>query len=133
MVGSNFSFTEADKQKAQAATLQIHIGSVENFTGNLGQGNVSGQIVNNSGMNVEAVRAVVRELREYGTELVNAGVDAGSLDDRVTALEAELKRATPDPSKLCGLLTDVRNAISGAAGNIIASGMLYKLGGLLGA
>jgi hypothetical protein len=64
--------------------------------------------------------------------LVKAGADAGSLGDRVTALEAELQRPTPDPTKLRGLLADVRNTISGAAGNIIASGVLYKLGGLLG-
>jgi hypothetical protein len=133
VVGSDFNFSEGDKHRAQAANMQINIGSVGNFTGNLGQGNVSGPIVSNSGMNVEAVRAFVRELREYGAELVKAGADAGALTERVVALEAELRRQTPDPSKLRGLLTDVRNAISGAAGNIIASGMLYKLGGLLGA
>jgi hypothetical protein len=133
VVGTDFSFSEGDKQKAQAATMQINIGSVENFTGNLGHGNVSGPIVNNSGMNVEAVRILVRELRQYGTELARAGVDAGSLNDRLAAIEAELKLRAPDPSKLRALLTDVRNAISGAAGNIIASGVLYKIGGLLGA
>jgi len=132
VVGSDFSFSEGDKQKAQAANMQINIGSVENFTGNLGHGNVSDSIVSNAGMSVEAVRTLVQELRQYATELVKAGADA-TLDARIAAIEAELRNATPDPSKLRGLLTDVRNAISGAAGNIIASGVLYKIGGLLGA
>jgi hypothetical protein len=131
VVGTDFSFSEGDKQKA--ATMQINIGSVENFTGNLGQGNVSGSIVSNAGLDVEAVRALVRELRKYGTELTRAGADATSLDARIAAIEAELQKAAPDASKLRGFLSDVRNAVSGAAGNIIASGVLYKIGGLLGA
>lgn len=133
VIGSDFTFTEGDKQKARAASMEINIGSVENFNGNLGHGNVSGNIVRNSGMNFEALRIFVSELRHYRTELVKAGADASSLDARVSALEAELKRPTPDASKLRGLLSDVRNAVSGAAGNIIASGVLHKIGGLLGA
>jgi hypothetical protein len=132
VVGSNFSFSEGDKQKAQAANMQINIGSVENFTGTLGHGNVSGKITNNAGLSVEAVRTLVQELRQYATELVKVGAEP-SLDARITAIEVELGNAKPDPSKLRGLLTDVRNAISGAAGNIIASGVLYKIGQLLGA
>ncbi len=133
VVGSDFTFSEGDKQKAQGANMQINIGSVENFTGNLGHGNISGPIANNAGMDTEAVRALVRELRKFGTELVNAGANAGALEDRVVALEAELKNSTPDQAKLRGLLADVRNTLSGAAGNLLASGVLYKIGGLLGA
>ena len=87
----------------------------------------------NSGIDVAAVRSLVTELRQYGMDLVQAGANAASLEARVAALEAELNAPNPDPSRLRGLLTDVRNAVSGAVGDIIASGILYKINALLGA
>jgi hypothetical protein len=56
-----------------------------------------------------------------------------TLETRVAALEAELKNPRPDQSQLRGLLADVRNTISGAAGNLIASGILYRINTIFGA
>jgi hypothetical protein len=130
IVGSGISFTDGDRQKAQAtATMLITIGSVHTFTGNLGHGNVSGAI--SSGIDVAAARSLLEDLRLHEKDLVREGVDA-ALNARVAALEAELKKSSPDQSKLSMLLNDVRNAVSGAAGNIIASGILFKINTLFG-
>src|SRR5260370_4519170 len=42
IMGSEASFNEAEKEKAQAASTTINIGSIGNFSGNICQGNVSG-------------------------------------------------------------------------------------------
>jgi hypothetical protein len=129
VVGSDFTFTESDKQ--QAGNTHIHIDSIGQFTGNLGQGNVSGPITS-SGLDAAAVRDLVRELRKYETDFAQVGVDACTLEKRVAALEAELKKAKPDHSRLASFLIDLRNAVSGAAGNLIASGILFKINAILG-
>lgn len=67
---------------------------------------------------------------DYGRHWQSA--DAALLDACVAALEAEVKKPAPDQSKLRMLLNDVRNAMSGAAGNIIASGILLKISALFG-
>jgi hypothetical protein len=67
-------------------------------------------------------------MRRYAADLAKAGAD----EAKVSAIEAELRNAKPDQSVLRGLLNDVRNALSGAVGNIIASGVLHRIGVLLG-
>jgi hypothetical protein len=96
----------------------------------LGHGNVSGAI--SSGIDVAALRSLLADLRLHEKDLVQAGVDAASLHARVAVLETELKKPTHDQSKLSKLLNDVRNAVSGAAGNVIASGILFKINALFG-
>ncbi|MFZ1103009.1 MAG: hypothetical protein WAN86_09260 [Hyphomicrobiaceae bacterium] len=132
VVGTEFSFTENDKQKAQGAAMHISIGTVQNFTGNLGQGNVSGAITS-AGLDVEGVRVLAAEMRQYAADLAKAGVNSNTLEAKIGAIEAELRNTKPDQSVLRGLLGDIRNALSGAAGSIIASGVIYRIGGLLGA
>jgi hypothetical protein len=127
VAGSDFSFTDSDRQKAQGASMHISIGSVQNFTGNLGQGNTSGAITS-TGLDVEGVCVLAAEMRRYAADLAKAGAD----EAKVSAIEAELRNAKPDQSVLRGLLNDVRNALSGAVGNIIASGVLHRIGMLLG-
>jgi len=104
---------------------------VQNFTGNLRQGNVSGAITS-AGLDVEGVRVLVAEVRQYAADLVKAGAPAEALEAKVKAIEDQLARPKPDQSVLRGLLNDIRNALSGAAGNIIESGVLFKIGSLLG-
>jgi hypothetical protein len=132
VAGTDFSFSETDKQKAQGASMHITIGTVQSFTGNLGQGNMSGAITG-AGLDVEGVRVLAGEMRRYAGDLVKAGANAESLEAKVAAIEAQLEKTKPDQSVLRGLLNDVRNALSGAAGNIIASGVIHRIGMLLGA
>jgi hypothetical protein len=127
ITGSEFSFTEGDKRKAQSPSVNINIGSIEHFAGNLGQGNVSGSIAT-SAIDVEAIRELLSELRQHAPALAQAQINTTP----AAAIEAELKKSKPDHSILRGLLTDLRNAVSGAAGNLIASGILFNVQAILG-
>lgn len=129
IVGSDVSFNKAEKQKAQAAATTINIGSIGNFAGNLGQGNISG----NSSIQINAgqVLAVVKQLKSHLNELVSAGAQ-DSLADHLSAIEETLKQATPNEGILRGLLTDLRNTLTGAAGNLLASGAIAALNIILG-
>ena len=109
----------------------FNIGSIHSFTGNLGQGNVTGD-VSVSHISINQVHELIGQLKQHMKELTSAGADGGRLEDRIAALEAELRKASPDRSLVHGLLTDVRNALVAATSNLIASGAIHVLNQILG-
>jgi hypothetical protein len=125
IMGSEANFNE--KEKAHAATMTINIGTIGNFAGNLGQGNVGG----NASVKLDQAEQIVGQIKPHLGTLIEAGADAKLLD-RMAELEEALKKPHADESHVRGLLTDVRNALSGAVGNLVASGAISALNILLG-
>jgi hypothetical protein len=66
------------------------------------------------------------------TSLLRAGADQEALERGVEILELEAASEKPKDSKIRAALMDVRNAVSGVAGNLIATGVLAEIGKLLG-
>jgi hypothetical protein len=131
IMGSEDNFDRAEKEKAQSTGTTINIGHIGSLVGNLGHGNVSGSITV-SDLNTEQVVSIIPQLRSHRAELVAAGADGDRLDERLNALEAALAVPQPDHSVLRGLLSDVRNCLSGAAGSLVATGAINVLNMMLG-
>jgi hypothetical protein len=130
IVGTEFDFNMTEKAKAQSTSTTINIGHIEAFAGNLGAGNVSGNVTMRD-LDLNRVGDVTRQLLPHVADLAAAGADGPALKASLDQLKAELQKPTPAPSVLRGLLVDVRNAISGAAGNLIATGATTLLNQLL--
>ena len=128
IMGTEVSFNKDEKDKAQAASTTINIGSIGNFAGSIGQGNVSG----NNSIRTADVQSVLTQLKPHMLDLVAAGADQKALSERITALEAAVKTQDPDVFVVRGLVADLRNTLTGAAGNIIATGAIAALNLILG-
>jgi hypothetical protein len=127
IMGSEVSFNDAEKEKAQAASTTIHIGSIGTMAGNIGQGNISG----NNTIKVEQVQSILDQLKPHVPALSADGAGE-ALGERITALERAIKLKDPDISAVRGFITDLRNTLTGAAGNLIASGAVSALNMILG-
>jgi hypothetical protein len=127
ILGSEMSFNQTEKDKAQAASTTINIGSIGNFAGNIGQGNVS----TNSSIETHRVQSILEQLKPEIANLIAAGAGQ-SLADRIAVLERALEQSNPNVSVVRGLITDLRNTLTGAAGNLIASGAISALNMTLG-
>jgi hypothetical protein len=64
--------------------------------------------------------------------LLSLTADPAGFSARLEKVEQELMSAKPDPSLVKATLTDIRAALSGAAGNPIASSALTLLNNVLG-
>ena len=109
----------------------IHVNNSGSIVGNLGAGNVARDISARD-LTVEFVRDIVQQTRRHRAEIIEAGVDASDLDARLLAIEDAIARR-PDSGLLRALLADLRNTVSGAAGNLVASGIVATLAPYLGA
>lgn len=121
VIGSEFNFDAADKAKAQGATTTINIGTISSFAGNLGAGNVSGD-VSLRALDLSLIQSLTKQLKAHADELTEAGADGVALKARLDELEAELIKPGPVTATLRGLLVDIRNIVVGAAGNLMATG-----------
>lgn len=131
VVGTEFSFNAADKQKAQGATTMINIGSIGSFAGNLGSENAT-RDVTVRGVDLTLVEAMITQLKSKIDDLAAAGADGATLKARLNSLEAEIGKVAPTSLVLRGLLVDIRNAVAGATGNLMASGAIALINQLLG-
>jgi hypothetical protein len=128
IMGTEISFNKDEKDKAQAASTTIHIGSIGNFAGSIGQGNVAG----NNSVQTADIQSVLAQLKPHLQALADAGADEMVLSERIAAIEIAINKNSPDVSQVRGLLTDLRNTLTGAAGNIIATGAIAALNIILG-
>lgn len=110
----------AEPQQASKERSSVwHFHNVHNITGNVGAGNTSGPI--SSTVDNRGLSACLSELRKYESELVQLS-GLTDLPARLSDAENELAKPSPDQERVTGLMTDIRNALSGAAGNMLASG-----------
>lgn len=131
VTGTEFSFNDDEKRIAREAAVSINIGSIGSFAGILGTGNTSGDITA-SNINVEQVRRLVQDMRAQTQALIDGGVDGDVLAHHLDVLNSEASKSDPDRDTLKGLLADLRNALSGAAGSIVAAGAIALISQIVG-
>lgn len=128
--GSGFSFNEEEKSRARAGSITYNINSIGTFAGNMGTGNTSGDI----SVSIDAASQIVetaRRVKESLPALEVAGADAPALSKALTAVEQEAAKKAPDGGRLKSLLSDARDALVGAAGNLTAEGAMALIGSAL--
>lgn len=97
----------------------MHFHNVHNITGNVGVGNTSGAII--SIRDVRNQNECLSELKKYEGELARLP-GLADLEERLNDVEKELAKSSPDESRVAAIMTDIRNALSGAVGNMLAAG-----------
>lgn len=130
ILGEGMSFSKEDKDKAHEQGVSYHIGSIENFTGALG--NVSGGQVNatTTVINVERVEKLLTQ--------IDQNIDAFGLteDDKTRVVEtvgdvrASIKGGT-FASHGFALLSTLKEIFEHTAGHLLAAGVLHELAKIL--
>lgn len=128
--GSDVSFSAEEKSLAEQPNVTMHIGSIGNFVGNLGVGNKAGDI--NAAIEAAAVESLIEQIRQNFTQLVSLGIDNKRLEDSLQKIEIALGEHRPDQGRLRSLLVDLRAIVTGAAGNLVASGAIQMINQILG-
>jgi fructose-specific phosphotransferase system component IIB len=129
VLGEGLSFDDQEVESAKTVMTTFNIEKIDNFAGNMGTGNTSGDIslVAND---VTKIIDDLQKVREVAPALVEAGA-SGALTDVIDAVIVEAEKEAPDAGRLRSLTQDVRNALAGAAGNLTAEGALALVGGIL--
>lgn len=128
VLGEGFQFTLTEKTKAMSVTNNFHNSVVGNI-GNLhdhAQAQAHG--VGGVGLSVNEVASLVAQIRGVLDALPTEKRTV--LEAPLACAEAELATSNPSPSKLLASLGTIKNICEGAAGNLVASGIVSMIAGL---
>ncbi|TPL64104.1 hypothetical protein [Mesorhizobium sp. B2-3-15] len=123
ILGEGFSFNDSERTLAKEAAVTYNINSIGTFAGNMGSGNTAGDI-SVSVSSTSQILEIVRKIREYVPDLERAGADGPRLKNAVEAIEREVANEKPNDGRVKALLSDAREALVGAAGNLTAEGAM---------
>ncbi len=133
IVGEGMSFRPEEKAKVSGKGNTYHIGSIGSFAGNMGGqvgGNVSGTSTQNVEQELEKVAALMGQLRQYRGQMGLGAKQQLEVSRQVDALDEELRGKKPKPEAISGLLKSIKAVMEGAAGNIVASGVVSAISGI---
>ena len=127
VLGEGLSFKPEERAAVSGKGDTYNINSISNFTGNLG-GSVAGDVnatsTQNIGLELEKVADLVQQVRQVSGQMgLTAGRQA-EVQRIIEGLDAELLRTQPEPGAIRKLLKSLQTIAEGAAGNVVASGIL---------
>ena len=130
IMGEGLSFRPEETAKVSGKGDTYNIGSIGTFSGNLGGhvgGNVSGTSTQNVDQELDKVTALVGQLRQYQGQMGLDPRQQAEVSGNVDAIDEELRGRKPKPSVIGGLLKSIMSVMEGAAGNLIASGVMSAI------
>ena len=130
IMGEGMSFRPEEKAKVSGMGDTYNIGSIGNFAGNLGGqvgGNVSGTSTQNVGQDLDKVTALISQIRQYKGQMGLGPQEQEEVSHNVDAIDEELRGKRPEPGVIGGLLMSIKSTMEGAAGNLIASGVVSAI------
>jgi hypothetical protein len=129
--GEGLSFSKAEKTTADSNSITI--GSTQHFVGNIGQrgghSSIQATQTDNSILDLGAVRALVAQIIKHSNELPTESSAVVRLE--LKSLDEDVRSSVPNQSKIRAALSSIKTALEGAAGNLIASGILAEIAKLL--
>lgn len=132
ILGEGLSFSNEEKQQASK-----HNYTVNNFYGNSSgiqiqqhTSNSTQTIINE--LDLDKVSIFISKLKENLNQIGLQEDNQSIVESDVATISSQLESGKPNPSVLTKSLQSIRSSLEGAAGNLIASGLLYQLGQLLG-
>ena len=128
VLGEGYTFNEREIESAKTIMPAIQIGNIENFAGNIGEGNTSGDITLTTA-NTTEIREKLQKLLDATPQLVAEGAN-NSLPATINAAIVETEKSEHDRPKMMSLIQDLRTALASAAGNLTADGAIAAVNGI---
>src|ERR1700682_5592438 len=129
ITGSDVGFSPDEQQIAQKLGVNIEIGSIHSFTGNLGAQGVSGDVIVTN-IKAESVRDFITQVKQQTEQLAREGVDRKELHRIIRAIEEGLDAKKPI-SVISQLLEELKGVVVKVGAKLVSTGVLAMLNQLL--
>lgn len=129
VVGEGMTFSPDEKKIAATNPVAFHIGTITNFSGNLGVGNSAGDITN-APLNIDQVKNLISQVKSHSATLQAEGVDESQLSTVLDKIEHHLAKS--DQSLLRTALGELETVVAKAAGGLVSTGIVGLLHQIFG-
>lgn len=129
ILGSGMSFSSGERKRAHETKTVINVGTIASFTGTMGSGSgdfsVGGDVVNADSK--AAILELITKIRSSEAQLKLDRRSTQELDNALNAIQTEAKKPKPAAERIRELMKTVRNIAEGAAGSLLATGIIYEI------
>lgn len=126
--GTDLSFSKSEQEIAKDLGTTYKI-DIENFNGNIGT--VSDHAIINAkqinGLSQKSLMELIQQIEKYTPDLALGNEAAAELSGKIGELRGESTSEKMQVSKVKMLLVSVQNILTGAAGNIVADGIIFAI------
>jgi hypothetical protein len=124
--GEGVSFSNEEQERAHGDGSTYHIGSIGNFTGNLGANSGTVNATFQQGSAREVLK-LVEKIKANEKELNLANAETARLKAALNELTFEMNQSAPNQTKVRQAVSSIRNVAEGAVGSLAATGILFEL------
>lgn len=134
ILGENLTFSKEELERALEARTIYNISNIEKFTGNIGDisGNAKVMINEVHAESKEELQNLLKQMKRYIPQIDLEDAHRKDLEDKLIELDTEIKTGKPNTSKTKKILSSIRNILEGAAGNVIAQGIIIGIEKIIG-
>jgi len=134
ILGEGLTFSQEEREKAHELHITYNIGPINKFAGIIGKmsGNAKVDIRQINMESEEEVQNLIEQIKKY-TPLIDLDIKAKSeIEDHLQKLDSEIKSEKPKQPQIKSLLTSIKNILEGAAGNLVARGIILGIDKIIG-
>lgn len=134
ILGEGLSFSQEEREKAHGSRIIYRIGPINKFAGTIGSisGNAKVSIRQINVESEEELQNLIEQIKKY-MPLIDLDAKAKSeIEDHLQKLDVEIKSKKPKQPQIKNLLTSIKNILEGAAGNLVARGIIFGIEKIIG-
>jgi hypothetical protein len=126
IVGDGLSFSPKEKAAANDPNVVVNIGHIESMTGMIGaaSGGSTITITALTPAQIDELKMLAGQIRGLSKGIGLTESQEGEFRAHMDAVDEELKKDQPAPGRIAGMLRSVRTIIEGAAGGLVATGVV---------
>lgn len=129
ILGENLSFSKEEKEKALESKTIYNIGHIEKFSGSIGDVSGNSKVIISEIRieSIEEVGNIIKQIKQYLPQIDIEEEQKKKVEDSLCEIDKEMKAQTPSHTKVKKILASLKNIFEGAAGNVIAQGIIVGI------
>ncbi|QQG45167.1 MAG: hypothetical protein HYW89_04180 [Candidatus Sungiibacteriota bacterium] len=127
--GEGISFSKEDRERAKKAGDTYSIGHIENFAGALGpvSDNATVKVYQINNESKEELKKLIEQIEKYIPEIELTEEKKKEVTKMNLVVKEEIDKKEPQQSKIKSALYSLKSIFEGAAGSIIAQGIIVEI------
>lgn len=134
ILGKGLSFSQEEREKVHESRTIYNIDHIEKFSGIIGtiSGNAKVNIHQVNAESKEELQNLIGQIKKYAPQIGLEGGVQRDIEDNLIELDAEIKLEKPRESRVKDLLSSIKTILEGAAGNVVAQGIIIGIEKFIG-
>ena len=124
ILGEGLTFSEIEQRKAHDSGATYRIDRIDHFAGIIGGAGNHNNITQINSASQKELQELIQQIKKYAPDIELEKDQRIKLNANLDELDVEIVSERMEPGRVKSLLSSVKNIFVGAAGNVVAYGII---------